>query len=83
MTLVRERGWSAQKSQTSKAPTGPSFNRSDDKDHKDLLGLNKPRPFEALIGPYEAPIELSQTPLLEALEINVFQFTQKDLDQII
>ncbi len=54
-------------------PIGPSSHGSDNKDHKNLVGLN-----ESSAGP-------SKTPSTEALppEIDAIHFTKKDLQQII
>ncbi len=62
MTLVRERGQLARRSQASKTPTRPpSSNRSDNGDHEDPLGLNKPRPSKAFAEP-EIPVGLEAPP---------------------
>ena len=50
MTLVRRQGHFAKKSQAFKALTGLPSNKSDNRNHKNLLGSNKPRPFKAPAG---------------------------------
>ena len=57
MILVRGRGCLAQKTQTSKTPTRPFFNRSNDRDYTDPLESNKPRALETLVG-LETSVEL-------------------------
>ncbi len=55
MTSVRGRGQLVQKGQAFKAPIVLlSSNKSDDRDHKDPLGLNKPRPSKTPTG-HKAP----------------------------
>ncbi len=65
MISVRGQDRSAQKSQVSKAPTGPLFHKSDNgnhKNHKDLLESNK---LKLSKSPIETPAELPQaSPLL-------------------
>ncbi len=92
MTSVREQGQPTQRSQAFEAPTGsPSSNG----DHKDPLGLNKPRPSEAhagskaLAGP-EIPAGLEAPPgPPQALLLPVPQdpganrYSQQNLDKII
>ncbi len=78
ITLVWGQG-SSTKSQVSKTSTGPPSNRSNNRDHKDFLRLNKPGPSEALAKTSAGP---SQAPSLK-VEIDVARFTRKDLDQII
>ncbi len=52
MTSVKERDRPVQRGQASEAPIGPlSSNQSDNGDHKDPLGSNKLKSFEAPTGP--------------------------------
>ena len=74
MTLIQGKSCPAQRKRGSKTPTGPSSHLSDRSNNKDLLGSNKPSPFEA-------PAFQVSTP--KALEFHVARYTQKDLDQII
>ena len=55
MTSVQGQRRFAHRGQASKVPIGPVSNRSDDEDHEDPLGSNKP-------GPSEAPTELFEAP---------------------
>ncbi len=75
MTLVRERGRPAQRSQVFEAP----INRSNDGDHKDPLGSNKPGPSEAL----EAPIGPPKTPLPTLPAPDIVRYTQKDINYLL
>ena len=65
ITSVRGRGRLARRAQASKAPTGPSFVRSNN-DHKDPLWSNKPGPFKAFSesGLPKIPLRPSQAPPL-------------------
>lgn len=83
MTSVQGRSCPVRKSRASKALTSLSSHRSDqDLDREDPLRYNKPS-----AGPYKAfaPAEPPQTqgPPHKISEMNVAQFIQKDLDQII
>ena len=79
MTLIRGRRRLAQRGQASKTLT----NWSKNKDHKDLLGLNKSRSFMALIGPFETPIGPLQTPFPTFLTSDVAQYKQKNIDHLL
>ncbi len=74
MTSVRGRGQPVWTSQASEASTN-WFNNGD---HKDPLGLNKRRPFEA---PTEALVRPSQTP--SAMAPDIAQYTQKNMDHLL
>ncbi len=65
MTSVRRRDQPAQRCQASKTPTGPpSSNKSDDGDHKDPLGSNKPGPSEASAEALAEPPQAPPLPIL-------------------
>ena len=51
MTSIRKWGCPTQRGQTSKTSIKPSSNRSDNENHVDYLGSNKPGLFKAFIGP--------------------------------
>ncbi len=79
MTSVQRQSCFAQRGQASEAPTGPSSNRSDNRDHENPLGSNESGPSEASA---EAPIGPFQA-LPPKTEMDIARFIQKDLDQII
>ena len=75
MTSVRGRGRLARRSLASEAPTDWSNNR----DHEDPLGSNKPGLSEAPetpAGPPETPLPVPPTP-------DVARYTQKDIDHLL
>ena len=69
MSSVRGQRRPAQRGQASEAFT----NRSNNKNHKDSLRSNKPRPFEAP----KAPTELPGAQFLVLLASDVTRYTQK------
>ncbi len=76
MTLVRGQGYLARKGQASEAPT----DQSNDGNHKDSLGSNKPGPSEASTGS-EAPAGPPQAPPPTAPDVT--QYTQKNMDHLL
>ncbi len=92
MTSVRGRGQPAWKSQTSKAPTGPS---SSNGDYEDPLRSNEPGPSEAptgskaltgpetLGGPEAHPRPPQASPLPVPQDPSTNRYSQQDLDRII
>ncbi len=92
MTSVRGRGRPTQRSQASKAPTGPS---SSNADHEDTLRSNEPGPSKALTGSKapaepetsarpEAPPGPPQAPPLPVpQDLDAHRYSQQDLDIII
>lgn len=82
ITLVQRQSCSTQRSQVFKAPTSSLSNKFENRYHKNLLGLNKTKASEALVGSYKTPIRLLHT-LPPKVKMDILRFTQKDLDQII
>ncbi len=83
MTSVRRRGQPARRGQ--EALTSLALpNRSDDGNHKDPLGSNKPRPSKALVRPktlaaIEAPTRPPQAPPAPG----VARYTQQNKDHLL
>ena len=88
MTSIRERGRPGRRSQASKAPMGPTSNRSENENHKYPLKSNKPGPSKAPITsskaptrPFKAPTRPPQAPLPQDPGAN--HYSQQDLDRVI
>ena len=82
MTSVRKQGCPAQKSQAFEAFNGSSSNRSNNGDHTDPLGSNKPKLFK-VFADLEAPAGPFQAPTLVLQNLSTNQYSQQDLDKII
>ena len=65
MTSVQRRRRFVYRGQAPKVPIGPTSNRSNNEDHKDPLGSNKPGPSEAPTRPFKAPAGAHQAPLAQ------------------
>ncbi len=77
MTSIRWQGRFARRGQVSET----LINRSNNGNHKNSQGSNKPEPSEALTWP-KAPIGLSKAPFPTFWTLDVARYTKKDMDYL-